>query len=283
MKNAIFLFTFMSAISLNLFSQKTIKVDNAKQFVEAIGNDRVIQLQGSTIYLSELTSETSGQNYRFNEEFDGYELCIFGASNLKIVGLGNKPVKIITQPLYGDVIFFENCKNITIENVDAGHGPEKGNCSGGVFNFSDCSNINIVNSIMYGSGIEGITGIRVDGLKCTNSVIRGCTYSILSIQECKNFIFTDCEFSDNKEFDLINIDNCSSIKFNKCTIANNSTGKEDYSSYALLNIKNSSQVVFQDSKFESNSTIYFCTDPKSFELKNTKKTNNSFYKGEFKE
>ena len=62
--------------------------------------------QRETLYLSLIFRQESGNNYRFDEENDGYELVIFDVSNLKIIGLGLKSVKI-TKPVYGDVLVFE--------------------------------------------------------------------------------------------------------------------------------------------------------------------------------
>lgn len=282
-KISLFLISFYFAI-FNLNAQtKTIIVDTPDDFVNAIGSDRVIQLKGSTIYLSNVSSTKQGTNYKFNQEYDGHELVIFGVNNLKIVGLGNKPVKIITKPVYGDVLVFENCNNITIENVEAGHGPEKGGCTGGVFNISNSKNFIINKSIMYGSGMEGITTENVTGLKCNNSIIKGCTYSIMTLNNCNDFEFNSCEFNDNKEYDLVNISNCINVKFNSCSFANNQTGTEEYADYAIFNVSQSMSIVLKDCMIENNLTSYFCKKANTIELNNTKLENNSFKKGNFKE
>ncbi|MFN6036867.1 MAG: right-handed parallel beta-helix repeat-containing protein [Bacteroidota bacterium] len=283
MKNLILFSIMLLILNLKAQTNKVITVDDADQFVDAIGSDRTIQLKGSTIYLSNVSSEKSGTNYRFDEEHDGHELVIFGVRNLKILGLGNKPVKIITKPIYGDVIAFNNCDNIVIENVDAGHGPEKGGCTGGVFNFTKCKNIRINKSILYGSGMEGITAETVTNLKCNNTIIRGCTYSIMSLSNCNEFEFSNCEFSDNREFDLINISNCIDVKFNSCAFSNNSTGIEEYSDYSLFNVTQSMSVLLKDCIIESNLTAFFCKKANSIEMSNSKLENNSFKKGNFKQ
>ncbi len=284
MKKINLLFGFFLFFSLGLNAQtKIITVDNVNEFVDAIGSNRTIQLKGSTIYLSNVSPNKRGANYKFVKENDGYELTIFGVNNLKIVGLGNKQVKIITKPVYGDVIAFENCNNITIENVEAGHGPEKGGCSGGVFNISNSKNFTINKSIMYGSGMEGITATNVTGLKVNNSIIKGCTYSIMTLDNCNEVEFNNCEFNDNKEFDLINISNCISVKFNNCNFSNNQTGVDEYSDYALFNVSQSMSIVLKDCLIDNNLTAYFCKKANTVELNNTKLENNSFKKGNFKD
>lgn len=269
--------------TLQAQQHEVITVENAEEFVEAIGSNRIIQLKGNTIYLSELGADRNGENFYYQECYDGHELVINNVVNMKIIGLGAKPVKIITKPTYGDVIEFKNCEKIHISNVDAGHGPEKGGCVGGVFHFIESTNISIDKSIMYGSGIEGITAEKTTNLKCTQSIIRGCTYSIMTLTESSNFEFEGCEFSDNKEYDLVNMNGCSKIKFSKCVFGNNQTGLEDFSDYALFNIENSSQIALKDCKIENNSTLYLCKSKNSIDFGNTKKENNSFKKGEYKQ
>lgn len=283
MKYLILSISILLTLNIKAQTNKLIIVDNADQFVDAIGSDRTIQLQGSTIFLSNVMSSERGTNYRFDEEYDGHELVIFGVKNLKIVGLGPKPVKIITKPVYGDVIAFDNCENVTIENVDAGHGPEKGGCTGGVFNLKNCKNVAINNSILYGSGMEGITAEAVTNLKCNNTIIRGCTYSIMSLNNCKKFEFNNCEFTDNKEFDLVNISNCNGVKFVSCDFSNNSTGIEEYSDFSLFNVTKSTSVLLKDCRVESNQTVFFCKKANTIEMSNTKLENNSFTKGRFME
>jgi hypothetical protein len=258
-------------------------VDNANEFVEAIGSNRIIQLRGSPIHLSSVPPEKRGTNFRYSKEFDGNELVIFGVQNLKIIGMGATPVKVITKPVYGDVIVFENCTNITIENVDAGHSPEKGQCTGGVFNFIKSKNITINNSIMYGSGMEGITAENVTKLICNNSKIRGCSYSIMTLSKCNNFEFNNCEFTDNQEFDLVNITNSTSIKFNSCLFANNKTNIDEYSTYSLFNISESKLVQLKGCTIQNNSSIYFSNDANGIDVTDTEIENNYFSKGNYKQ
>lgn len=259
-------------------SKMTIVVETADQFVDAIGSNRTIQLKTTEINLKDVSNGKSGLNYRFDEEHDGYELVIFGVKNLNIVGLGNTPVKITTEPQYGDVIFFENCNKILIENVNAGHGPEKGYCTGGVFNFLKCKNVTINNSILYGSGMEGITAEGVKNLTCNNTKIKGCTYSIMTVNNSSGFKFNSCEFTDNQEFDLVNITRCNGVKFNSCNFSDNKTGSDEVSQYSLFNVNRSKKVVLKDCKVERNIVAFFSNKEDAVQLLNTTFDDNSFEK-----
>ncbi|MDX2283828.1 MAG: right-handed parallel beta-helix repeat-containing protein [Bacteroidia bacterium] len=262
---------------------QTFTVRTADEFIAAIGPDRIIQIEGEGIALSEADPEQSGAYYSFTEEYDGHELLISGVSNLKIIGIGDHPAKIITKPLYGDVIAFENCTGIRIEHVEAGHGPEKGQCTGGVFNFSGCADIGITRSILYGSGTEGITADGISGLQVTNSIIRGCTYSVMSLSGSKGIAFSDCEFSDNQEFDLVNVSGCLDVQFSRCTFRGNRTGTDDYSDYALLNVSGSKSVVFRECVFQDNTAVYFAKQANAFELIAPSMSGNRFTQGRTRE
>lgn len=285
MKKITLLIGFLSFVCIGINAQtNVITVDTPDEFVDAIGSDRTIQLKGSSIYLSNVSSGKRGNNYKFDEYGYGKQnLTIFGVNNLKIIGLGNKPVKVITNPVDGYVFSFENCNNITIENVDAGHGPIKGTCVAGVFYISKSKNFTINKSILFGSGTEGITAENVTGLKCNNSIIRDCTQSIMSLNNCNDFQFDSCEFSGCKEFDLINISNCINVKFNSCFIFNNKTGTTENTSYALFNVSQSMSTVVKDCIIENNLSSYFCKKANTIEMNNTKFENNTFKKGNFKE
>ncbi len=287
MKTLIFTFS-MIFFTISSFCQSStvIKVNNALEFVEAIGSNRTIQLEGNTIYLSDISSSKSGNNYRFDQEYDGHELVIFDVSNLKIIGLGLKPVKIITKPVYGDVLVFNNCSDILLENIDAGHGPEKGGCTGGVLNFSDSKNISIKNSVLFGSGMEGITAEKIKNLNCDNTIIRGCTYSIMTLNNCGEIKFNNCEFSDNGEFDLINFSDCINVTFSKCNISNNQTGyseEYDFYDYSIFNINQSMGVKLEECNITNNMSCYFSKKASSFDMKDCTLENNDFKKGNFKE
>ncbi|MCL2727159.1 MAG: right-handed parallel beta-helix repeat-containing protein [Bacteroidales bacterium] len=239
---------------------EVIAVNSADAFVNAIGSDRVIILKGAPIHLEDL----------FTTEFE-----IFGVNNLKIIGLGDTPVNIFTLDDYGNVIVFKDCSNITIENIDAGHWPDKGSCSGGVFRITDSKNFTINNTIMFGSGTEGIMAENVTNLICNNSIIRGCTYSIMTISTCSDFEFNDCDFINNKGWDLVNIWYSSNVTFKNCTFSNNRKRYDDTDT-ALFNVESSTSVTLNDCIIKNNKTDILSKNANTIVLKNTKLENNAF-------
>ena len=185
------------------------------------------------------------------------------------------------KPEYGNVIAFERCNTITIENVDTGHGASKGSCTGSVFKIQDVDNFFINNTVMYGSGIEGITAINVMNLVCTNSFIRSCTYSIMTLTGSGNVRFENCIFEDNRVYDLVNIDLCGNVNFTNYSFEKNSTEASDYSDYALFKVTESDNIKLENCFVEANAVNYFCNDEKTLTLKNVDINHNNFTKGKF--
>ena len=236
--NPMFLFCQTSTI---------IKVNNALEFVEAIGSNITIQLEGNTIYFSDISSSKFGNNYRFNDVYGGgHELVIFDVSNFKIIGLGENPVKIISKNQYSDVIEFNDCNDIAIENIDSGHGAdeEENGFEGNALCFSNTKNININKSVLF--GISGIYAKKVKNLKCNNSIFKECLSDIMTIDECKEVEFNTCKFIKNYNF--INLSNSSYVTFNNCSVTDNI-------SESILSIQNCMNVIFNNCTINKNSLL----------------------------
>jgi hypothetical protein len=83
---------------------------------------------------------------------------------------------------------------------------------------------------------------------------------------------------------MVNILDCTNIKFSKCYFSNNkSTTEYDYSDYSLFNIEGQEQVVLNDCEIINNSTNYFCTNKNLIKLVDTPIEKNNFTKALYKE
>lgn len=218
-----------------------ITVRNEMELIRALGSNRVITVaEGSYIDLSKvlefsvqrkiagvadlgMISETEAFTgvMAIGSEFSGMEMNIIHLNNLEIVGAGEERPKIVIEPHYSNVLTFTNCNGITLRHLEIGH-TEEGYCTGGVLNFNNCKNIKIDDCDLYGCGTEGITASTTETLECTRTIIRDCSYSILSLYGGSNFKFIDCDFHDNRQFSLINTSQYpSNVQFSKCRIRNN--------------------------------------------------------------
>ena len=223
----------MSADENATIEMKVVRVSNAKEFVNALASHtEIIIAEGSHIdltqYIEAVVDGSEQLNYREQESSyfeieeigDGHQLVIYDMENLIIRGEGKTPIPVQVAPMYSFVFSFKRGTNIHIENLDAGH-TEGGYCDGGVFQFVNCSNVTIHKTIMYGSGTEGIQAIDSYDLKCTESVIKECTYSIMTLDNIFNAVFEDCKFHNNKEFTLVNVRNSNNVQFNRCHFYDN--------------------------------------------------------------
>lgn len=241
--------SFLLLISSLCYSQKEITVSNTDELLMALFDDDVI-------------IKVNEGEYRLweSELFPGGELTLDGKTSMSIEGVGDNPAKILINEAYYNVIHFRNSKNIKLENLELGHDVEKGYCTGGVVYLDNCNNVEINDCILFGSGTYGIEGESIMGLYCDNTVIKECTYGIISVKSLDAAEFTKCKFYDNQEFDLISIHNGNSVTFSKCEFFNNKTGIS-YPSVAnesLFNITNGIDIVVKNSKIKNNSVQYLC-------------------------
>ncbi len=236
---------------------KTETVKTTSELYNAIGSNKIIKIKKGT--------------YNFKNQ----ALKFGGVANLKIIG--ENGVTIGIEDPYEMVISFFDSKNITIQNITAGHFVEKGACGGGVISLECCKNITIDKCDLFGSGTEGIIVINGNGINVTNSIIRECMYSFMYIDNAKNIVFDSTTFNKNETYyDLVNITNSNAL-FNKCTISNNRITEKN--NYAMFNV-DSSKVILNDSLVKNNETDYFEKIKGSVIIQGkTKFENNTFRKG----
>jgi len=210
-----------------------ITVNNAEEFIKALGNDRTIILNNNEgiYWLTEAIDklcETSDQllygwnlmegksDISANRAFDGSELSLFKIQNLIIRGADEgEYTKIYVSPRHADVLVFNYCTNITLENLQLGHYPEKGTCTGDVLSFSDCDGITISNCDLFGCGAIGIEAVLSKNFKINNSIIRDCSENDLWLKDCENFHFYNSKIKSKK---YIFCSNSRGISFEKCTL-----------------------------------------------------------------
>lgn len=199
---------------------KTKIVHNVIELISSIASDTTIILKNNIYNVSNLLIEKNDNIY--NEKvFDGSQLIIDNVSNLIIKGEDNNCVQILAQPRYANVITFRNCTNITVESLTLGHTTAKGYCVGGVLKFENCKVINIIKDILFGCGTEGITLDNTENVKVDSSVIKECTYGIMSIRNSSSINFASCNFFKNMCYYSFNIYDSYNILFENCNIYNN--------------------------------------------------------------
>ena len=255
--------------------QTEVTVSTPDEFIAALGSNTKILLQPGVYNLSTVKQEQSS-NYQvfWAEQFDGNELCLSGIQNLTIEGIGDKPSEIIIEPRYAYVLNFMDSSGITITNIKAGH-TDAGSCEGGVFSFTDCSDIFIDNTHMYGCGTVGLNLENVIDMTVIDSSIYECTYYIMTVEDCEDIYFENCVFRDNQEFDLVNIYNTSNLSINNSEFRNNNTNASSYGQYAMFSVLSSDNISVTNTNFVGNSAWVLC-DTDNIDFENNTLENNSF-------
>ena len=283
-------FTLLCAAYGAEAANQTIRVSDAREFLEALGSDRIIEMDctgdynlsqwdpyfeikkdepklergvswsalgGGFAWLAPSKDESWSQLYK------GGELTLRGIKNLTIRGGGPEGARaeIIVNPRIAFVMRFENCSGITIDGVSAGHS-EGGGCLGGVFSFLDSSRITITDARIYGCGTEGLLLSNVSGVKVTDSSIYDCTYYIMTVSGGENIAFEDCVFMDNQEFSLINVSGTRNMSFSKCYF-NDNRGEQ------MFEVKGTA-ISVSNSSFNRNKTNSLIQDSKNVKFKDCK-------------
>ena len=203
-----------------------VKVKTVEELIRAIGSNRNILLEEGIYNLSNHAVQDI-----YNEHINRQGgLYMSNLQNMSIRGTGSKPSDLIVDSKDSYVMSFSDSKNISIENVTAGHSERAGECEAGVFRFSNSSDIKIDKTHMYGSGTIGLDLYNVTNMEMTNSTIYNCTQTIMQVSDIKNVYFKNCVFRDNKGYSMVDMQgDAQNVVFDGCEFRNNSGDSTNYS------------------------------------------------------
>ena len=184
--------------------EEVIHVSTAGEFLEAIAPDVVIELAPGTYNLTEYLREASDNvsDYVARGFTDGWQAEIHEVERLTIRGAKDGKVEVVSEPRYSDVLYFNDCSDIVIENITFGHTIEQGNCEGAVLAFDYCRKISLDSLDLYGCGTYGVVADHTVGIALKDCIIRECSYGIVDLI-CSDTIFEGCTFRDNRGFDML--------------------------------------------------------------------------------
>ena len=199
-----------------------ITVNTLEEFVAAVkpGATLIIPETGITFIPN---ADWGNSNQYMEWSYLDYELNFFvrNLSGLTLRGTTESLGKLISTDEYAFVLCFENCDNITLEYISAGHNVA-GTCTGGVFYFDGCKDITIRNSELFGCGTEGLYLNDVNGLTMIDSVIYDCTYDLATIIDSRNITFQNTVFRDTGSYThLFNLSESQNIRFDRCQFIGN--------------------------------------------------------------
>jgi hypothetical protein len=199
-------------------AREVISVGTADELVSAIGPNRIIELRHGVYDISSVPQRKM-EFVRWAKVFDGHELIVSNVAGLKLIGAAKAP-QLLAKPRYANVLTFDGCTDITLENLVLGHTPE-GYCEGGVVRMSKCRDVTIDKCDLFGCGIEGLSLSDVAGLRFSHSTIRDCTYGIMTVSGSSDILMSDSSFIRNKEFGGFSFSKSRNIRLERCIIKDN--------------------------------------------------------------
>ena len=200
--------------------KKIAYAKTALEFIKAIDSNTKIILTASSYDISQ---KELAQNHNL------YYLPIKDISNLEIVGQNENPVHIFSNNINDPVLDFYNVNNLKLKNLKIGHsgildkdiigcGPD-----GDVLDFSNCNDVLIESSFLYGCGTQGIDYWKGKRLIVKDTEIYDCTNGIFSSYDSSDILFENCTFKDNQvtSRSFFNLGKTKKIKIVNSKIENN--------------------------------------------------------------
>ena len=217
-------------------NSQLVFVANEEQFLNALGNNRVVEISANThLNLSAFleqenlfsgiagrewaTAATSGGSSPVvvSEKCDdGQQLTLKNFHNLIIRGQKNSSIEV--SPRYAVCLNLIDCENCRLENLTIGH-TEGGDSEGGVVGIRGGKGNSIVSCDLYGS--YGLVVRETNGLSVSRTNIHDCTYGIMELWDSEDLEFDDCDFFHNREFDLISNMDSPNTTFRGCRFYDN--------------------------------------------------------------
>ncbi|MFC2089844.1 SH3 domain-containing protein [Bacteroidota bacterium] len=249
-----------------------VEVKTADELLNSFASNTKIIINANTINLGDAPPLMSD-----NVANAGIGLQISGLSNLIITSLNENTANLVTSHEFADVIYFSGCRNIYINNITAGHSPIKGECDGGVLRFVECSDIHINNSVLFGSGVWGLSFNNSHDVLVENTTIKECTYEIVSASESSEIEFRECDFRDNTgDFGFTLYFTNKILVTNSVFNGNRMNSDWAYDENCLFNVGEASKLELENSLVENNNYFYYQMGSGQFEEYDVSKERNEF-------
>lgn len=199
--------TYQSGGSSKGKTAKTVTVRTVDEFFEAVDSNTNVVMEPGLYNLTEWLDtvwQDEGDVERWNNThdspligcvYDGFEAVFCHLNGLTITSsTGNREdVQIVVEPRYANVLTFSDCSHVALLGVTVGH-TERGDCSGDVLYFENCSDVSLTNVDLYGCGVTGITYEDSRDLFVCDSLIRDCSGGAVAIYDYTgniNFLNTE--------------------------------------------------------------------------------------------
>ncbi len=226
--------------------KREVTVSNTAEFLNALGDNKVIYVEEGTYYLDELSmlpeeAQKAYQNadswseffrsqyyayYCGNKDYgDALELTINNLNNVSIIGNGN--VEFVVRDEMVTVLSFINCENVNMTNVYMVH-DVGGICGADVVDIDNSYDMSFKSCVFDGSGELGVYAYMSFNVSFEDCDFTNCTSGGIEFGESEGE-FNSCTFSNNEIWlALVYAYGYSNLSFYDCSFYNNEETSSDY-------------------------------------------------------
>ena len=175
------------------------RVSTVDELLSVIGSDTTVYLEGELFDWSTASNYGvyGGENYYWVDYYDGPSLIVCGVSNFHLIGQGKENTTLQAVPRYADVLAFENCSDISVTGLTAGHlKGEFGTCSGDVLAFQDCRDFLVSDCGLFGCGVYGLRVCDSAGGRVLDTEIYECSSGAAQLYRSEDLLFEGCSVHD---------------------------------------------------------------------------------------
>jgi hypothetical protein len=249
--------TVKSYRSLFLKPQKVVTVSSLKEFLTAVDNNTIIELDMPVLDISydklKRFEFLIGNNPRLNE-MDG-ELYITNCYNLTIRSKTKTEIKTTSETSVGIAVVLGS--DITFENLIFNKQNESDNHTAMHLLLRDCYNVKIIKSTFKGPHVfVGLFGLRSNYILIENSIFQDIAECALRFQSVDFGTVANSTFAKNNLTDAV-----LNVYYSNVTFENN-TFKDNSCDFQFISMYNS-KVQFSSNKFinnQENETSDFYTE-----------------------
>lgn len=183
---------------------KTITVHNAGELLYHMASDKRFLLM-------------PGDYNVYDTGFvEPYKPVLNNLQNVVIEGVGDQQIEFLTSYTDYDVLYLENCRNITLKNLYLGHSPKvEYECAGSVLFLIKCQGLVIENCTIFGCGEYGILAHGISNMLIRDSSFLDCKVNLAEIYDSESIVMENCSFQNNED-ESVQFERCRNIAFRNC-------------------------------------------------------------------
>lgn len=102
----------------------------------------------------------------------------------------------MAEPRYAAVFRFQDCEDLTIRGITAGHSEAPGYCTGNVLDFDGCWQVTMEDCGLYGCGVLGVWAVNTSYFALKDCEIYECTNGAAELFGCSEVSFEGCSIHD---------------------------------------------------------------------------------------